>query len=79
MVRGVLGKRVSNNAKSISVIEILKLRTENEIEIKAKELAIKEREMALKEREMALKEKQFEVDRKERENVLQNLNQYAMN
>ena len=61
------------------MIEILQLRTENEIETKAKELAIKEREMALKEREMALKEKQFKVDRKERENVMQNLNQYALN
>ena len=33
------------------MIEILRLRTENEIETKAKELAIKEREMALKERD----------------------------
>ena len=73
------GRRVSNNAKSFSVIEILRLRTENEIESKAKELDIREREMALKEREMALKEKQFEVEKKERENVLHNLNNYAMN
>ena len=75
----ILGKRVSSNAKAVSVIDILRLRSESDVDARKKELEIKERQMALEERKLVLQEKQFEIERLERENVLNNLRTIAEN
>ena len=59
----------------MSVIEILKLRTESDIEARKRELELKERAMALEERKLALQEQQFAFDQAERQNALRLFNQ----
>ena len=63
-------KRVSNNVKSLSVIDILRLKTESEVESRKHEMQLKEWQVALEERKLALQEKQFDLERKEREHIL---------
>ena len=63
-------KRVSNNVKSLSVIDILQLKTESEVESHKHEMQLKEWQVALEERKLALQEKQFDLERKEREHIL---------
>ena len=63
-------KRVSNNVKSLSVINILRLKTESEVESRKHEMQLKERQVALEEHKLALQEKQFDLERKEREHIL---------
>ena len=57
----------------MSVIDILRLKTESDVESRKQEMLLKERQMALDERKLALQEKQFEIEKMERESVL-NLN-----
>ena len=49
-------KRVSNNVKSLSVIDILQLKTESEVESRKHEMQLKEQQVALEERKLALQE-----------------------
>ena len=63
-------KRVSNNVKSLSVIDILRLKTESEVESCKHEMQLKEWQVALEEHKLALQEKQFDLERKEREHIL---------
>ena len=54
-------KRVSNNVKSLSVID-----TESEVKSRKHEMQLKECQVALEERKLPLQEKQFNLERKER-------------
>ena len=69
-------KHVINNVKSMSVIDILHLKTESDVESRRQEMLIKERQISLEERKIALQEKQFELEKKEWEHVL-NLNMFG--
>ena len=63
-------KRVSSNVRSMSVIDILRLKTESDVDARKREMDLKERQMALEERKIALQEHQFEIEKRERESVL---------
>ena len=58
----------------MSVIDILKMRTESDVEARRKELELKERAMALEERKVALQEQQFAFAQAERDNSLRPYN-----
>ena len=57
----------------MGVIEILRLKAENDVEVENRKLTLEECRIALEERKIALQEKQFEVDKAECEGVLRNL------
>ena len=58
----------------MSVIDILKMHTESDIEACRKELELKERAMALEERKLSLQEQQFAFAQAECQNSLQPFN-----
>ena len=58
----------------MSVIDILKIRTQSDVEARKRELELKERAMALEERKLALQEQQFAFDQAERHNALRPFN-----
>ena len=68
-----LGRRVSNNQKTVSVLEILKYKAESDVEVENRKLSLEEKKLALEERKIALQESQFQLEKVEREGVLKNL------
>ena len=60
----------------MSVLDILKLRTESDVDARRKELQLKERALLLEERKMALQEQQFAYDQAERQNGLRGYNNF---
>ena len=58
----------------MSVIEILKMRTESDVEARKRELDLKERAMALEERKLSLQEQQFAFAQADRQNGLRPFN-----
>ena len=57
----ITGQRVSNGTKTMSIIDVLKMKTEAQVACKEKELDLRAREIALQERKMALEERKYSV------------------
>ena len=57
----------------MTMLDILQMKTENEINAKQALMRIEERKMVLEERKMKLEEEKFELEKKERESVITNL------
>lgn len=55
---------MSKVKKEMSVIDILRIKAEGEIEAKKKELELEERKIQLWERELALREREFEMQQR---------------
>ena len=61
-------QRVSNGTKTMSIIDIMRLRTEGQIAAKTKELELREREIKLQEKKMEMEEKKAkDIEIRERE------------
>ena len=53
------GQRVSTGSKTLSLIEILKMKSQGQV-------AAKDRELSIREREIALAEKRFDAEQEEK-------------
>ena len=63
-----LEQRVSNGTKTMSIIDIMRLRTEGQIAAKNKELELREREIKLQEKKMEMEERKAkELENREKE------------
>ena len=58
------GQRVSTGSKTLSLIEILKMKSQGQV-------AAKDRELSIREREIALAEKRFDAEQEEKKRLIQ--------
>lgn len=55
-----VGTKVSNGTKTLSIIEVLRIRAEGQVAAKNREMDLREREIQLAERKMLLEERKYE-------------------
>ena len=58
-----LGTKVSNGTKTMSIIEVLRIKAEGQVSAKNREMDLCEREIALAECKMLLEERKYEDSR----------------
>ena len=58
-----LGTKVSNGTKTMSIIDMLRIKAEGQVSAKNREMDLREREIALAERKMLLEERKYEDSR----------------
>ena len=54
------GTKVSNGTKTLSIIEVLRIKAEGQVATKNREMDLREREIALAEHRMQLEERKYE-------------------